>query len=186
MCKYGCSLRSHFCATRWLRTADTFCVSKTRSTWSCSVMGVPVITGSQTVPVTTFLKFTFWKSNKKNHCLDMFFIYQNLYCFKNRQAIIPMTSFSLSDMLFYELWGRFSTIWLGFSIFVLSYGHLAVYLNWATEVCLVAYVGLYLCMRDCVCEYAFLSMCMCDWHDGLYCQLIYPVLQESGKAESQL
>lgn len=29
-----------------------------------------------------------------------FFISQNLYCF-NRQAIIPMTSFSLSNMMIY-------------------------------------------------------------------------------------
>ena len=44
----------------------------------------PMITGSQAVPVITFLKFSFWKTkHKKNHCLDMFFIYQNLYCFKN-------------------------------------------------------------------------------------------------------
>lgn len=34
----------------------------------------------------------FEKHTKKNHCLDMFFfISQNLYCFKNSWAIIPMT-----------------------------------------------------------------------------------------------
>lgn len=166
------------CSTLWpgdLQTTETFCVSKTISTWLCSVMGVPMITGSQAVPVITFLKFSFWKTkHKKNHCLDMFFIYQNLYCFKNRQAIIPMTSFSLSGVLLYELSGRFSTIWLCFlSLSCHTDILLCIWIEWLRCVSL-RMLGLYLYVCDCVC---FVSVCMCDWHDGLYCQLNYPVLQ---------
>lgn len=53
---------------------QTFLYFPKLSTWLCSLMGVPVITGSPTVPVITFIKFCFWKTKqKKNHCLDMFF-----------------------------------------------------------------------------------------------------------------
>lgn len=39
------------------------------STWLCDLMGAPVIAGSQTVPVITFIQFSFWKTNKtKNPC----------------------------------------------------------------------------------------------------------------------
>lgn len=67
------------------------------STCLCSLMGV---SRDHRIPNSAshhFSKIHFFEkqTKKKDYCLDMFFISQNLYCFKNSWAIIPMTCFVL-------------------------------------------------------------------------------------------
>lgn len=171
--KYSCShsdgsLHCHFCVTGRLQTAIFLCFLQNSFPGYVASWVFPMITGSQTVPVITFIKFSFWKTNKKkNHCLDMFFfISQNIYCFK-------MTSNYSNDIFYFVKYVDLRTMRMVlnsltlFSIFVLSYWNLAVYLNWMTDVCVF-------CAYVCVCECVLVSMCMSDWDDGLYCQLNSP------------
>lgn len=141
-------------------------------------MGVPVITGSQTVPVITFIKFSFWKTNKNKSLFRYVFflyiyIYQNLYCFKTDEQLFRWHLFSLSNVLIYELQGKFSTVWLCF-LFMSCHTKVLLrnWIEWLRCVCLFrAYV------RVC----AFVRVCMSDWDDGLYCQLNYPSVTGQGR-----
>lgn len=114
------------------------------STWLCSLMGVPMITESQTVPVITFIKFCFWKTNKKILFRDVFYISQNLYCLKNRIDCSDDILFLIECVDLWTIRKVLNCLTL-FSIFVLSYRNLALYLNWMTEV----YVCV-LCVRMCL------------------------------------
>lgn len=160
--KYSCShssgsLRSHFCAIRWSQTTTRFlCFA---NTGLCSL----AITGSRTVPVITFIKFSFWKTNKKKSLFRyVFFLYlKTCTVLKTDEQLFRWHLFSLSNMLICELEGRFSTIWLCFlSLSCHTEISLCIWIEWLRCACFV-----------CVCECAFVRLCTSDWHNGLYCQL---------------
>lgn len=78
------------------------------STCLCSLMGV---SRDHRIPNSAshhFSKIHFFEkqTKKKDYCLDMFFISQNLYCFKNSWAIIPMTCFFVLFFLCRICWSR--------------------------------------------------------------------------------
>lgn len=128
------------------------------STCLCSFVGVLVVTGSQTVPVITFLKFFSKNKQKLSLFRYVFYIWKPITVLK--------TDSNYSDDIFFFVkyvdLGTIRKVWnylTLFSIFVLSYRNLAVCLNWMTEVCA-------LCAYVLVC----VSMRMTDWHEVLYCQ----------------
>lgn len=151
-----------------------FCVFFTKLiSWLCSLMGVSRDHRIANSASHHFYKILFLKNKqKKNHCLDMFFLYisQNIYCFK-------MTSNYSNDIFYFVEYVDLRTMrkvlnsLTLFSIFVLSYWNLTVYLNWMTDVC-VCFV------RMCV----FVSVCwsVCAWvteMTGCIANWIHPVLQ---------
>lgn len=100
------------------------------STCLCSLMGV---SRDHRIPNSAshhFSKIHFFEkqTKKKDYCLDMFFISQNLYCFKNSWAIIPMTCFFVLFFLCRICWSR--NCKEGFQ----QFDSVFYLLNWMTEV----------------------------------------------------
>lgn len=111
-----------------------------------------------------FYKILFLKNKQKKSLFRyVFFISQNIYCFK-------MTSNYSNDIFYFVEYVDLQTMrkvlngLTLFSIFVLSYWNLAVYLNWMTDACV------------------FVSVCwsVCAWvteMTGCIANWIHPVLQ---------
>lgn len=101
-----------------------------------------------------------------------FFISQNIYCFK-KTSNYSDDIFSFVEYVDRRTMRKVLNSLTQFSIFVLSYRNLAVYLNWMTEVCV------------CVCLWACIDRYVHEW---LTWRVVLPIeltqCYRSGKAES--
>lgn len=125
---------------------------------------------------SSLLYNSFWKANKKKSLLydiDMFFIYLETYTvLKTDEQLFRWHLFLCRicwSMNYKDGSQLFDFCFLSLSCHTEI--SLCVWIEWLRCVCVFVF-----CVCVC-CECEFVSMCMSDWHDGLYCQWIAPVLQ---------
>lgn len=154
---------------------DNFLYFPKLSTWLCSLTDVPVITGSQTVPVITFIKLSLWKTNKKKISLCRYvFLYLKTYKVLKTDKIL----FRLHLFLCQICWS-------------LTYKDGSQQFDSVFYLCLVIQKSLSLCVTE-VCVF-----CACLWvctrqyvHEWLIWRVVLPIewtqCYRSGKAESHV